>query len=227
MPNAEGESFPKAPSAGWLALAFVAVGLAVYAPSFEGQFLSDDLHYVRHNEYIHTPSFENLVDIWNPTSEVAELVENYAPVHLSLHSLEWQFFGPEVTGYHVVNVLLHAWAALLLALLFRRSGIAGWSSAMGAAVFLLHPANVESVAWISQLKSSSALVLSLGAILLHPKRPAFALVLSPWRFLPSLSLPRPWWWSRYSAGSGEGRTPKRARRLSSALARCGSWVGSP
>jgi hypothetical protein len=177
MPNAEGESFPKAPSAGWLALAFVAVGLAVYAPSFEGQFLSDDLHYVRHNEYIHTPSFENLVDIWNPTSEVAELVENYAPVHLSLHSLEWQFFGPEVTGYHVVNVLLHAWAALLLALLFRRSGIAGWSSAMGAAVFLLHPANVESVAWISQLKSSSALVLSLGAILLHPKRPAFALVL--------------------------------------------------
>ncbi|MCH2185882.1 hypothetical protein MK280_08420, partial [Myxococcota bacterium] len=40
----------------------------------------------------------------------------------------------------------------------------------------LHPGNVESVAWISQLKSSAALVLSLLAILAHPSRPLWALV---------------------------------------------------
>ena len=50
------------------------------------------------------------------------LVENYAPVHLVLHALEWQFFEAEVFGYHVVNVLLHALAALLLVPVFRRSG---------------------------------------------------------------------------------------------------------
>jgi hypothetical protein len=132
---------------------------------------------VAHNEYIHTPSLANVVAIWNPTSEVAELVENYAPVHLSLHAIEWQIFGSDVRGYHWVNVLLHAWAATLLALLFRRSGIAGWPAALGATFFLLHPANVEAIAWISQLKSSAALVLALGAILLHPRRPAIALIL--------------------------------------------------
>jgi len=176
-PGGQAERFSSGPGAAPLALIFIAVALGVYAPSFQGQFISDDLHYVAHNEYVHTVSFENWVDIWNPSSEVAELVENYAPVHLTLHSLEWQLFGPEVTGYHVVNAGLHAVAAWLLVLLYRRSGISGWASALGAAVFLVHPANVESVAWISQLKSSSALILSLGAILLHPKRPALALLL--------------------------------------------------
>jgi uncharacterized membrane protein YphA (DoxX/SURF4 family) len=160
-----------------LFLGFALLGLIVYAPNFEGEFISDDLHYVAQNEYIHTPSLANMVAIWNPTSEVAELVENYAPVHLTLHAIEWQLFGPDVRGYHWVNVLLHAWAATLLALLFRRSGIPGWPAALGAAFFLLHPANVESIAWISQLKSSAALVLALGAILLHPRRPGIALIL--------------------------------------------------
>ena len=160
-----------------LGLAFALLALIVYSPSLEGEFISDDLHYVAHNEYIHTPSLANVWAIWNPTSEVAELVENYAPVHLTLHAVEWQFFGPDVRGYHWVNVLLHAWAATLLGLLFRRSGIRPWPAALGAAFFLLHPANVESVAWISQLKSSSALVLSLGAILLYRRRPAIALLL--------------------------------------------------
>ena len=160
-----------------LGLVFAVLALVVYAPSFEGEFISDDFHYVAHNQYVHAPSLDNLVAIWNPVSEVAELVENYAPVHLSAHALEWQFFGPNVLGYHVVNVLLHVWGAVLLVSLFRRSGIAAWPAALGAGIFLLHPANVEAVAWISQLKSSLALVLSLGAILWHPRRPALALLL--------------------------------------------------
>ena len=165
------------PSPLGLGLVFAVLALVVYAPSFEGEFISDDFHYVAHNQYIHAPNLDNLVAIWSPVSEVAELVENYAPVHLSVHALEWQFFGSNVVGYHVVNVLLHVWGAVLLALLFRRSGIDAWPAALGAGVFLLHPANVESVAWISQLKSSLALVLSLGAILWHPRRPALALLL--------------------------------------------------
>ncbi|MCS5637065.1 MAG: hypothetical protein NZ990_11150, partial [Myxococcota bacterium] len=167
---------PRAPSGIVLGLVFTLLGLLVYAPGLGGQFISDDLHYVAQNEYIHTLSVRNLAAIWDPTSEVAEIVENYAPVHLTLHALGWQAFGPDVRGHHLVNVLLHVLAATLLALLFRRSGVGAWPAALGAGVFLLHPANVESVAWISQLKSSSALVLSLAALLLHPRRPALALL---------------------------------------------------
>ena len=154
---------------------FFAVGVFVYGPALEGEFLSDDFRYVAANEYVHTPSLSNLIAIWNPQSEVTVLVANYAPVHLMLHSVEWQFFGSSVQGYHVVNVLLHALAAAMLVSLYRRSGIGFLAAAMGSALFLLHPANVESVAWISQIKSGSALTLSLGALLLHPRHPAWAL----------------------------------------------------
>ena len=156
---------------------FFVVGVFVYGPVLEGEFLSDDFHYVATNEYVHTPSLSNLIAIWNPQSEVTVLVENYAPVHLMLHSLEWQFFGSSVQGYHVVNIWLHALAAAMLVSVYRRSGIGFLAAAVGSALFFLHPANVESVAWISQIKSASALVLSLGALLLHSRHPAWALIL--------------------------------------------------
>ncbi len=132
---------------------------------------------MKNNPYVHdfaTPA--NFVAIWDPTSVVTILVENYAPVHLVLHGLEWQLFGEHVTGYHVVNVLLHALASVLLFALFTRSGIPRAPALLGAAVFLVHPGNVESVAWISQLKSSSSLILALAAVLAHPRRPALAIV---------------------------------------------------
>jgi len=153
------------------------VGLWVYAPALSGDFISDDQHYVQQNPYVHALDLDSLIAIVDPTSVVTRIVENYAPVHLILHGLEWQLFGEEVFGYHVVNVLLHALAAWLLIPVFLRSGIPLQAATVGAAVFLLHPANVESVAWISQLKSSAAMVLSLGAILAHPHRPAAAAIL--------------------------------------------------
>jgi hypothetical protein len=76
-----------------------------------------------------------------------------------------------------VNVVLHVVASLFLVLLLRRSGVPGVAAVLGGAFFLVHPANVEAVAWINQLKTSSAMVLGLGALLLHPRRPALAALL--------------------------------------------------
>ena len=150
------------------------MALLVYAPSLDGEFISDDGHYVAENCWIHTWSGGNLREILDPTSDVSEVMENYAPVHLLLHGGAWKLFGPETRGHHVVNVLVHALAALLLVLLFVRSGIPEPAALAGGALFLLHPANVEAVAWISQLKTSSAMVLCLAALLAHPRRPAVA-----------------------------------------------------
>lgn len=154
---------------------FAAVALFVYAPALGGDFISDDEHYVENNPYVHDfTEPDNFIAIWDPSSIVTILVENYAPVHLVLHGIEWAAFGPEVTGYHVVNVVLHALASALLWALFVRSGISSPAALLGSALFLVHPANVESVAWISQLKSSSSLVLALLAVLAHPRRPGWA-----------------------------------------------------
>jgi hypothetical protein len=155
-----------------LLLVFLGAALIVYRPALDGPFLSDDGHYVERNVFIHTLSVENFVAIIDPTGPATVDVVNYSPVQLLLHALAWRAFGPETTGHHVVNVVLHVVASLLLVPLFLRSGVRRAGALLGSAFFLLHPANVEAVAWISQLKSSSSLVLSLAALLVFPKRRA-------------------------------------------------------
>src|SRR5262245_16854457 len=144
-----------------LACAAFGLALAVYAPALDGPFVSDDLHYVEQNAYLHEVSARNLWEIASPAGAPARDVVNWSPVQLLLHAAMWQLVGAETTGHHVLNVALHAVASLLLAGLYRRIGAPPLAAIFGAAVFLLHPANVEAVAWISQLKSSAALVLAL------------------------------------------------------------------
>jgi hypothetical protein len=158
-----------------LLTAFLGTALFVYRPALEGPFISDDLHYVANNAFVHELSVENLLAQLDPTGQATSAVVNYTPLHLFLHTLAWQAFGAETFGHHVFNVLLHALASFLLVLLLARSGIPRAASILGGAFFLLHPANVEAVAWISQLKSSSSLVLSLAALLAIPRRPGWAM----------------------------------------------------
>ena len=94
---------------------------------------------------------------------------NYWPMTWTSYWIEHQVFGtdpasglPYPTSYHVVNVLLHAAASLLLWRVLARLEIpAAW---LVAAVFAVHPVNVESVAWITQRKNVLAMVFYLVAL---------------------------------------------------------------
>jgi hypothetical protein len=144
---------------------FAAICLAVYFPALDGAFVGDDFLYLVTNPYTASLGAANLADIWDPFGEANPLTGNYAPVTLCLHALQIQLFGPTVAAYHVTNVLLHALNAALLLVLLRRSGVPDTAALLGATLFALHPANVEVVAWISQLKSGVALALALAALL--------------------------------------------------------------
>ena len=167
--------------AGWfhpavVGLVFAVVGLLVYAPALTAPFFSDDQHYVQANAHIQNLSLENWIAIWSPTSVVVTLVENWAPVHLTLHALAWYWFGPDVLGHHVMGVLMHALASPLLYVFFVRVGFSRPVGVGLAAFFLVHPVGVEAVAWISQIKTTAALVLTLVALLCHPRHPGWALL---------------------------------------------------
>jgi hypothetical protein len=149
---------------------FALAALFVYRGAIEGPFVSDDLSYIVANPYVQELNGENIAAILDPTGPAIPLTANYSPVHLLLHALELRAFGSDVRGYHVVNMLLHAFGSALLGLLLRRSGVSPVAAVGGSAFFLLHPANVEAVAWISQLKTTAAFVLSVGALLAHPRR---------------------------------------------------------
>jgi Flp pilus assembly protein TadD len=74
-------------------------------------------------------------------------------------------FGLNASEMHVVNVLLHSANAVLLFLLLRRTTNRLWPSAAVAALFALHPINVESVAWATERKN--VLCLFFGLLSLH------------------------------------------------------------
>jgi hypothetical protein len=187
---------------------FAAVSLLVYRAALHGPFLSDDFGYIVTNPYTSGIRWENLRAIFDPLGPARLYTANYAPVHLLLTALERQIFADHPFGYHVVNLLLHSANATLLVALLRGTGLPAAGALAGGALFLLHPANVESVAWISQLKSVAALVFALGALLLHPRRPAVAAALFALGLLTKASAAFAWpmacalAWARGAAGSG-------------------------
>lgn len=161
----------------WLLCAYAAVAVVVLGPARRGDFVSDDLPNVAYNPYVRSLSLENLAAILDPGGEPAANTFNYAPVHTLALALEWQLFGEDVRGYHVVQALVHAVAAALLAALLAARGLPFPAAALAGALFLVHPANVEASAWIFQIKTTGALALALGALCLHPRRPGPALLL--------------------------------------------------
>lgn len=161
-----------------LFLAFAAVSYLVLQNGLHGPFLSDDGGYIVSNSYIRVLSMENLGAFFDPASPAQiHAVGNYAPVHLVLHALEYQIFADDVFGYHIVNLLAHALCGVLLVALLLRSGVPPVIALLGGAFFAVHPANVQAVVWISQLKTTAALALGLGALLALPRRPGLATLL--------------------------------------------------
>src|SRR3984893_12770967 len=80
------------------------------------------------------------------------------------HALDCELFGLNPAGHHGVNVLLHAANAVLLFLLLQSATGLRWRSLMVAALFALHPMNVESVAWAAERKNVLSMLFFLLAL---------------------------------------------------------------
>jgi tetratricopeptide (TPR) repeat protein len=91
---------------------------------------------------------------------------NWHPLTWISHMADVDLFGTKPGPHHLVNVAFHAANAVLLFLVLEAATSASWPSAAAAALFAVHPLNVESVAWISQRKSVLStlfLILAIGA----------------------------------------------------------------
>ncbi len=101
---------------------------------------------------------------------------NWHPLTWLSHMLDYQLFGLNPTGHHLVSVAIHIVNALLLFWILKNITGTMWASAFVAAVFALHPLQVESVAWIAERKtvlSGLFWLLTMAAYIHYVRKPGF------------------------------------------------------
>ena len=128
-----------------LALLLIAMTVIAYQQAWNAGYIWDDDKYVTQNHLLTAP--DGLKRIWFSRDSPSQ----YFPLVYTTFRVEHAIWGLNATGYHWVNILLHATNALLVWSLLRRLNVPGaW---LAAALFALHPVNVESVAWITERKN--------------------------------------------------------------------------
>ena len=135
--------------------------LLLYGRVVHHEFLEfDDSQYVTENIHVSTGLNRGNV-VWAFTSFREG---NWHPLTWISHMTDCQLFGLSSGPPHLVNVVLHAANVLLLFWLLQRGTGAVWRSFFVAALFAVHPLNVETVAWVAQRKSLLCTLFSLLTI---------------------------------------------------------------
>src|SRR6187401_3377995 len=127
------------------AVLLATVTIVAYRPAWHGGFLWDDDVYIVNNELLTAP--HGWQRIWFSLDSPSQ----YFPLTYSTFRIERALWGLNTTGYHWVNLLLHVGNALLVWAVLARLKVRG--SWLAAAIFALHPVQVESVAWITERKN--------------------------------------------------------------------------
>ena len=142
-------------------LLLVLATLALYNPIVRAPFLNlDDDLYITQNPNVQAGLTRHSV-AWAFTTFANT---NWHPITWLSHELDCQLFGLNPAGPHLVNLLLHAASAVLIFLMLANITGMIWRSLMAAALFALHPINVESVAWIAERKNVLSMFFFLLAL---------------------------------------------------------------
>jgi tetratricopeptide (TPR) repeat protein len=159
--KAAGAPREASPAREWaLGALLLLAAVASYAGLRRAGFIWDDDAFLTANPLIRAS--DGLRRFWFTSEPV-----DYWPVTSTTLWLEWRLWGANPLGYHVTNVLLHAAEAVLLWRILAKLRIPG--AYLAAMIFVVHPVNVESVAWITQRKNLMAMLFYLISIRLFLK----------------------------------------------------------
>jgi len=138
-----------------LALLLVTVTLLVYWPALGGGFLlDDDVHIAKNSALL---SLHGLQLIWFKPGATYQ----YYPLTFTWFWVGYHLWGLNPLGYHLSNVLMHVVTALLFWQLLQQLKVPG--AFLAGVIFALHPVNVMSVAWMTELKNTLSAALAIGA----------------------------------------------------------------
>ena len=137
-------------------LVLAVVTMLAYHPAWHGGVLWDDDAHIGGPEL---RTLDGLRRIWF----VPRTTQQYYPLLHTSYWLQQKLWGDSITGYHIVNLLLHIGCVVLVLRIVRFLRIPG--AELAATIFALHPVNVETVAWIAERKNTLSGVFALAATL--------------------------------------------------------------
>ncbi|MDD5758575.1 MAG: tetratricopeptide repeat protein [Desulfobulbaceae bacterium] len=154
----------------YLAGLVLLLGVVVYANSFPGAFILDDVPIVVKNPLVYSLDLRAIFtsDYWGVGADRGL----YRPLTILTLALNRWLLGPDPWAYHLFNVLLHALVSLLFFQLLRCWKISVWHSFAAAALFAVHPIHTEVLnEVIGRSELLAALFFLLALRLAHAERP--------------------------------------------------------
>lgn len=151
----------------WFPPLILAAAVAlVYSGCFGHDFLSlwDDELYILDNDAVRGVSLRNLQQAFS-----SNYGGNYAPLHIFSYMIDYSLWGLSPAGFIGMNMALHACNGYLLYLLLSLTTVSRTAALAGALLFVLHPVQVESVAWISERKNVLAFFFMLLSMLCYAR----------------------------------------------------------
>lgn len=153
------------PAASVAVMIGVLLTVVAYANSVSGEFVWDDTrqivanHLIQHNQFFVKAM---LSDVWAFKAETAGAASNYwRPAAVLWMVVNHRLFGLSAPGWHVLNIGLHVVAVVLAYRVVRRLTASGAIAAAACWLFAVHPAHVESVAWVS---GSHDILMAIGML---------------------------------------------------------------
>ncbi|RKY19716.1 MAG: hypothetical protein DRQ55_10025 [Planctomycetota bacterium] len=155
----------------------LACALLANWPALQGSFVYDDRAYVVEN-----PVVQGAAPLWGSALGHAEQAL-WRPLTVASWRAQWHP-GVSAEPFLLLNLILHAATALLVLRLGRRLGLSPWAAAVGAALFAVHPAHAEAIAWVTGRSELLATLLVCAAWWAHLSANRTA----AWLALPLLAL---------------------------------------
>jgi protein O-mannosyl-transferase len=152
-------------------VALTGIGFLVYFNSLFGTFVWDDISQIQDNYLVH--SLSNIVSFFLGSTFAPQNSNNlggiyYRPIMTTVFSILYTLYGQQTFFYHLFQLSLHIFNATLLFYLIKKifkEQLAFFLSL----VFLIHPINVESVAYISTLGEPLFFFFGIIAFILFEK----------------------------------------------------------
>lgn len=151
----------------------LAVCFWLYWPTLTGPFIFDDMHNILYNQdvQINSVGSDGLMQaaFSNP--------DFFRPLPMASFGLNYYFHGLNTKGYHLVNICIHFLTGAFLFLFFRQmfmlpfSGVkmkhATLPAALAALLWMAHPVQTQSVAYIVQRMNAMAGMFFVLTLLLY------------------------------------------------------------